>query len=146
MRKNIYDDDVEENIVSGLVIGAAIEVHRNLGPGLLESAYSSALAYEMTLRGIPFEKEKPVPVVYKGQCLDTGFRLDFLVRNIVVVELKSVQEIIPIHTAQVMNYLKLTHCRLGLLINFNVDVLHKNVHRVANGLPESSPKRQIYRR
>ena len=129
---------MEDDIVTGLIIGAAIDVHKALGPGLLESAYSSALAHELTLRKIPFEREKPISVFYKGSCLDIGFRLDFLVMNQIVVEIKSVQAIAPIHRAQVLNYLKLTGCKLGLLLNFNVVLLRDGIKRVS-GAPEPEP-------
>ncbi len=123
---------MEDNEVTGLIIGSAIEVHKVLGPGLLESAYASALAHELTLRKIPFEREKNLPVMYKGCCLDAGFRLDFLVMNQIVVEIKSVQTLAPIHDAQVINYLKLTGCNHGLLINFNVKMLKQGIRRVVN--------------
>ena len=111
------------------IIGAAIEVHRALGPGLLESAYQACLAREMTLRELPFEKEKPLPVKYKGDLLDCGYRLDFLVAGKVVLELKAVDKVHPIHEAQLLTYLKLTGCKVGLLINFNVPVLKKGITR-----------------
>ena len=108
-----------ENEISEQIIGAAIEVHRELGPGLLESAYEECLAHEMNLRGLVFERQKPLPVIYKGIRVECGFRLDFIVHDLVVVELKAVEELANIHQAQVMTYLKLTGCKLGLLINFN---------------------------
>ena len=108
-----------ENEISEQIIGAAIEVHRELGPGLLESAYEECLAHEMNLRGLVFERQKPLPVIYKGIRVECGFRLDFIVHDLVVVELKAVEELANIHQAQVMTYLKLTRCKLGLLINFN---------------------------
>jgi len=110
---------VTENEISEQIIGAAIEVHRELGPGLLESAYEECLAHEMNLRGLVFERQKPLPVIYKGIRVECGFRLDFIVHDLVVVELKAVEELANIHQAQVMTYLKLTRCKLGLLINFN---------------------------
>jgi GxxExxY protein len=114
------DDVSEENLLSKAILGAAIEVHKALGPGLLESVYEHCLAYEFTARGISFEQQKALPVVYKNVQLEMGYRLDFLVDGLVVVELKTVDEILPIHHAQLITYLKLTHCRLGLLLNFNV--------------------------
>jgi len=105
-------------------------VHRTLGPGLLESAYQTCLAHEFSLQGIGFEQEKALPVEYKGVCLDCGYRLDFLVGGKVVVELKAANEIHPIHEAQLLTYLKLTGCRVGLLINFNVPVLKKGIKRM----------------
>jgi GxxExxY protein len=118
------------------VIGAAIEVHRTLGPGLLESAYEACLAYELAQRGLKFEQQKPLPVVYKGVSLDAGYRIDLLVEGSVVVELKAVQRLEPIHEAQLLSYLKLTGCPLGLLINFNTVLLKHGIRRIANNLPE----------
>lgn len=126
--------NTEEDRLSHLIIGAMIEVHQHLGPGLLESVYEAAAAYEFTARLLTFERQKPVHVTYKGQALDCGFRLDFLVDNLVIVELKAVDAILPIHKAQVINYLKLTGCKLGLLINFNVPILRNGIHRIANQL------------
>ena len=110
---------MDENALSKEIIGAAIEVHRLLGPGLLESAYEQCLAHEFSTRGIPFELQKAIPVEYKGVKLDCGFRADFLVGGLVVVELKAVERLTKVHEAQVLTYLKLTGCRLGLLLNFN---------------------------
>jgi GxxExxY protein len=112
------------------IIGAAIEVHRALGPGLLESAYQKCLARELALRGLAFEQEKELPVEYKGTLLDCGYRLDFLVAGKVVLELKAVDEIHPVHKAQLLTYLKLTGCQIGLLINFNVPLLKQGIHRM----------------
>jgi GxxExxY protein len=118
-----------EEELTGKIIGAAIEVHRGLGPGLLESAYQACLAREFSLRGLTFEKEKPLPVEYKGTRLDCGYRLDFVVDGKVVVELKVVEAIHPLHEAQLLTYLRLTGCRVGLLINFNVPVLKDGIVR-----------------
>jgi GxxExxY protein len=120
-----------EQGLTGQIIKAAIEVHRALGPGLLESTYQACLAREFSLQGIGFEQEKILPVEYKGVRLDCGYRLDFLVGGKVVVELKAVDEMHPIHEAQLLTYLKLTGCRVGLLINFNVPVLKKGIKRMA---------------
>lgn len=109
-----------EKELTSQIIGVAIDVHKALGPGLLESAYQACLAQEMELRKIPFEREKPLPVSYRGEYVECGYRLDFLVDGKVVVELKSVNELHSIHEAQLLTYLKLTGCRVGLLINFNV--------------------------
>ena len=109
-----------EKELTSQIIGAAIDVHKALGPGLFESAYQACLAREMELRKIPFEREKPLPVSYRGEYVECGYRLDFLVDGKVIVELKSVNELHPIHEAQLLTYLKLTGCRVGLLINFNV--------------------------
>ena len=115
------------------IIGAAIEVHRNLGPGLLESVYEDCLAREFTLRGIQFERQKPLPTVYKDLKLDAGYRLDFLVAGRVVVELKAVEALAPIHEAVVLTYLRLSGCRVGLLINFHTPVLKDSIRRFING-------------
>jgi GxxExxY protein len=123
-----------ENPLSNEIIGAAIEVHRQLGPGLLESAYEECLAHEFTLREIPFERQKPLPVIYKGVKLDVGYRLDLLVGGLVVVELKAVEKFAPIHEAQMITYLKLTNCKLGLLLNFNVRLMKNGIKRVALNL------------
>ena len=125
---------MDKNGWSGKIIGACIEDHRSLGPGLLESIYQECLAREFSLQAIPFQKEVAKPIEYKGVLIDCGLRLDFLVGNMVVVELKSVEKILPVHKAQVLTYLKLTACKLGLLINFNVSVLKDGVERVVLGL------------
>ena len=117
------------NNLSGQIIGAAIEVHKALGPGLLESAYEACLCRELELRGIPFERQKEVPLDYKGCKLDCGYRLDLVVRNEVILELKAVDRIEPIHEAQMITYLRLTGIKLGLLINFNVPVLKDGIRR-----------------
>lgn len=117
------------NEVTEHVIGAAIEVHRHLGPGLLESAYEECLCHEMHLRGVPFERQRPLPIEYKGIKLDCGYRLDFLVTSAVVVEVKAVAIIQGIHEAQLLSYLKLGGWRIGLLLNFNVPVLRDGIRR-----------------
>ena len=119
-----------EKELTGQIIGAAIEVHRELGPGLLESVYQTCLARELSLREVPYEQEKPLPVEYKGIRLDCGYRLDFIVADKVVVELKAVDKMHPVHQAQLLTYLKLTGCRVGLLINFNVPVLKNGIKRM----------------
>jgi GxxExxY protein len=121
----------EENPLSNKIIGAAIEVHRALGPGLLESVYEECLAYEMIQREIPFERQKIIPVKYQAITIDCGFRVDFMVGGLVVVELKAVDSLAKIHEAQVLTYLKLTGCKLGLLINFNVVRLTDGLKRMA---------------
>ena len=121
---------MRENMLSKEIIGAAIEVHRHLGPGLLESAYEECLAYELTQQNIPFERQKALPVVYKDVRLDAGFRVDFLVDNLVVVELKAIEALTPTHEAQVLTYLRLTGCKLGLLLNFNVRLLKNGIKRL----------------
>ena len=118
-----------EQELTGEIIGAAIEVHRALGPGLLESAYQRCLERELGLRGVDFQREKPLPVSYKGIQLDCGYRLDLLVEERVVVELKAVDVVAPVHEAQLLTYLRLSGCKVGLLINFNVPVLTKGITR-----------------
>jgi GxxExxY protein len=119
----------ELNEITREVIGAAIEVHRQLGPGLLESSYRECLCRELLLRGIPFEREKPLRLEYKGIHLGCGYRLDLLVAGGVVVEIKSVEALAPIHDAQLLTYLRIGGWRLGLLINFNVAVLKSGIRR-----------------
>lgn len=116
------------------MIGAAIEVHGHLGPGLLEAAYEECLAREFDLRSVPYERQKPLPIAYKGIELDCAFRLDFLVDERLVLELKSVEAVLPIHQAQLLTYLKLTGCKLGLLLNFNTRVMQDGIERIAHGL------------
>ena len=127
------------NEVSQAIIGAAIEVHRTLGPGLLESAYEECLSHEFSLRQIPFERHKPLHVDYKGVRLNCGYRLDFLVAGLVVVEVKAVEALLPIHQAQVLSYMKLGGWKLGLLINFHASLLREGIKRVVLGL-EETPK------
>ena len=120
---------MEFDELSNKVIGAAIEVHRHLGPGLLESTYEKCLAHELELAGVPFKRQAPLPVRYKGIELDCGYRVDLLVGNELIVELKSVQDVIPIHEAQLLTYMKLAGIGVGLLINFNVEILRKGLQR-----------------
>jgi GxxExxY protein len=117
--------------LTGLVIGAAIEVHKTLGPGLLESAYATCLCRELDLRGIPYEKEKPLPIDYKGTKLECGYRLDLLIDHQLIVELKTCESIQPIHEAQLLTYLKLTGIKTGLLINFSVPILKRGIKRLS---------------
>jgi GxxExxY protein len=126
---DIWMNDVHINQITNVIIGAAIEVHKRLGPGLLESAYGECLCRELELRGLKFEKEKPLPVEYKGVKLECGYRLDYLVENCVVIEIKAIESIAPIHEAQLLTYLKLGGWRVGLLINFNVLILKQGVRR-----------------
>ena len=120
------------NAITGEIIGAAIEVHKILGPGLLESAYEECLCHELGLRGVAFERQVLLPIEYKGIKLDCGYRLDLLVENHIIVELKTVNGIDPIHEAQLLTYLRLKHERLGLIINFYVPVLKNGVKRIVN--------------
>jgi GxxExxY protein len=119
----------ESNEITGQIIGAAIEVHKFLGPGLLESAYEACLVYELAQRKVKVERQKPLPVVYKNVKLDTGYRIDLLVENEVLVELKAVEFLLPVHEAQILSYMKLSECKLGLLINFNVKLLKQGIKR-----------------
>jgi len=118
------------------IIGAAIEVHRQLGPGLLESAYEACMAYELSARGLRVQRQKVLPVVYREVELDCGYRIDLLVEDQVIVELKSVDRVEKIHKMQLLSYLRLSGLKVGLLINFNVDVLVKGVSRIVNDLKE----------
>jgi GxxExxY protein len=121
------------NQLSSQIIGAAIEVHKNLGPGLLESAYEECLCHELGLRGILYERQKDLPIQYKGRNLTCGYRLDVVVESAIILELKSCERIEPIHEAQLLTYLKLSGLRLGLLINFNVGILKNGIRRLLNG-------------
>ena len=125
------------NRITEAVIGAAIEVHKALGPGLLESAYEACLAYELGRRGLKVEQQKPLPVVDGEITLDCAYRLDLLVENEVIVEIKAVERLLPIHRAQLLSYLKLSGCKVGLLINFNVRTLKNGLRRVVHNFPES---------
>jgi GxxExxY protein len=119
-----------ENELSNKIIGCAIEVHRQLGPGLLESAYQECLYYELNLLGLDVKREKPMPVIYKDVKLDHGYRIDLLVDNKVVVEIKTVEFLNEVHTAQVLTYLKLGNYKLGLILNFHVTVMKEGIKRV----------------
>ena len=123
-----------ENEISEKIIGCAIQVHKELGPGLLESSYLECLYYELMQSGLLVQKQKALPLVYKEVQLDCGYRLDLLVENIVIVEIKSVEALNDVHLAQVLTYLKLSNCKLGLLMNFNVVLLKDGIRRVVNKL------------
>jgi GxxExxY protein len=125
---------MSENEIAKRIIGAAIEVHKSLGPGLLESAYQECLFYKLGKEGLYAVKEKAMPLIYEEVVLDCGYRIDLLVENKVVIELKSVESLNDVHLAQTLTYLKLGDYKLGLLINFNVSLLKKGIRRVANGL------------
>ena len=122
--------DLIEEQKTGQIIGAAIEVHKHLGPGLLENAYQICLAREMDLRGLKYEKEKNLPIEYKGVQLESSYRLDFIVENTIVVELKAVDKLEKVHEAQLITYLKLIGCKVGLLINFNLATLKEGIVRI----------------
>jgi GxxExxY protein len=120
---------IEEQLTEA-IIGAAIEVHRELGPGLLESAYEECLCHELALRGLSFKRQVELPVVYKGIRLDCGYRIDLIVEDRVVVELKTVEKLLPVHEAQLLTYLRLSGKRVGLLINFYSPVLRNSIKRM----------------
>jgi GxxExxY protein len=122
-----------DNRISQEIIGAAVEVHRALGPGLLESSYRACLAHELMLRGVRLEQQRELPLAYKGIALRNGYRIDLLVEGRIVVEVKAVQSIESVHRAQLLTYLKLLNRRIGLLINFNVETLVHGVRRIVNG-------------
>ena len=125
------------NRITDSIIGAAIEVHRALGPGLLESAYEACLVFELVQHGLKVDQQKSLPVVYQEVKLDCGYRLDLLVEGEVIVEIKAVDRLAPIHEAQLLSYLKLSGCKVGLLINFNVKILKHGFRRLVNNFPDS---------
>ena len=131
------EESARLNQVTKQIIGAAIAVHRALGPGLLESAYETCLVYELTQQGLKVETQMPLPIVYREVKLDCGYRLDLLVEDMVIVELKSVDRLAPIHTAQLISYLKLSGCKVGLLINFNETLLKNGIVRKVNDFPDT---------
>lgn len=124
------------DLIAKDVVDAALKIHTALGPGLLESAYEACLAYELKKRGYQVERQKPQPICYEGLQLEVGYRLDILVNGEVILELKAVDQILPIHHAQLMTYLKLSGKTLGLLINFNVPVIKQGIRRIALNHPE----------
>ncbi len=125
---------MKENEISNIVIGCAIEVHKQLGPGLLESAYRECLAYELLQQGLYVSKEVPMPIIYKEVKLNHGYRMDLLVNNCVVIEIKSVEFISEVHEAQLLTYLKLGNYKLGLILNFHTTVLKSGIRRMVNRL------------
>lgn len=127
---------LEINKTTESIIGAAIEVHRHLGPGLLESAYEECLCEEFAIRKIPFKRQVALPVRYKGKKLDIGYRIDLLVNDEVVVELKTVESILPIHEAQTLTYMRLGGWQVGLILNFNLTVLKNGIKRLVHKLKE----------
>ncbi|MGC2236679.1 MAG: GxxExxY protein [Pyrinomonadaceae bacterium] len=120
------------NEITEKIIGSAISVHRVLGPGLLESAYEECVCYELAQANLKFERQVPLPVIYKGVKLDCGYRMDLVVGDLVIVELKAVENIIPVHEAQLLSYLKLANKPVGLLMNFHVSVLKNGIKRIRN--------------
>jgi len=125
-------DSMDINELTGSVIGAAIEVHKALGPGLLESVYEECLCRELNLRGIPYQRQKEIPIEYKGSKLDCGYRIDILVAETLILEIKACESLQRIHEAQLLTYLKLTGLKVGLVINFNVPVLKEGIKRISN--------------
>jgi GxxExxY protein len=123
-----------ENDISYRVIGIALELHKNLGPGLLESVYENVLAHDLVEHGFDVKKQWPMPFVYKELKMEVGYRIDLLVDDKVIIEIKSVETLAPVHFAQVLTYLKLSNLKLGLLINFNSNVLKGGIHRIVNNL------------
>jgi GxxExxY protein len=121
--------EFNQNNLTSKIIGAAIEVHRTLGPGLLESAYEMCLIHELYLRNMKVERQKPLPLFYKNVSLDCGYRADLIVENQIIIEIKSVANLLSVHEAQLFSYLKLSKCKCGLLINFNVNLLKDGIRR-----------------
>jgi len=129
------------NMITENIIGAAIDVHRELGPGLLESSYEVCLAHELAKRGLHFERHKELPITYQEVRIDCGYRIDLLVESEVIVELKAIEKLQPIHQAQLLTYLKLSGCRVGLIINFNLRILKDGIKRLVNGIDFNFPLR-----
>jgi len=123
-----------ENELSYKIIGVALEIHKNIGPGLLESAYENALAFDLKEMGYEVKQQVPMPFIYKDVKQDVGYRIDLIVENKVLIEIKSVENLAPVHFAQTLTYLKLSGLKLGLLVNFNTKTLKEGIHRIANNL------------
>jgi GxxExxY protein len=128
-----------ENAIAQQIVDAAFRIHTTLGPGLLESVYDAVLAYELGRRGLRTAHQQPIPVVYEGIRIDAGFRADLIVEDQVIVEIKSVEVLAPVHKKQLLTYLRLADKRLGLLINFNVVLIKDGITRIVNGLEEETP-------
>ncbi len=127
---------MHENEIAKIIVDVAFHIHQRLGPGLLESVYEAVMLYELRKRGLQAENQVPIPVVWDEVKLDVGFRADLLVERRVIVELKSVEAVAPVHKKQLLTHLRLADCRLGLLINFNVELIKNGISRVVNRLPE----------
>ena len=125
---------MKENFLSYEIIGSAIELHRTIGPGLLESAYENALAYELRKKGLYVKQQVPMPFIYKDVKQDVGYRIDLIIDNSVIIEVKSVEALAPVHYTQTLTYLKLSGLKLALLINFNCHLIKENIHRIVNNL------------
>ena len=136
------------NRLTEMIIGAAIEVHRQMGPGLMESVYEECLCYELNQLGLQFRRQLQLPILYKGIKLDCGYKMDLVVEDLIVLELKTVDRLIPVHSAQLLTYLKLSGKKVGLLLNFNEPVLKKGIKRLVNhfrdpvSAPSQSPETQ----
>ena len=133
------DDENERdrlNRLSNVVIGAALRVHSELGPGMLESAYEECTVFELTDEGLRVERQKPLPLIYRGHRLDCGYRVDMIVEGVIVIEVKAIERLEKVHSAQVLSYLRQLKLKLGLLINFNVKWLQDGIKRIVNGFPE----------
>lgn len=126
------------DLITKEIIGAAIEVHRRLGPGLLESAYEACLVFELRERGLKIEQQKPLPVIYRDVKLDCGYRLDLVVEDSVIVEIKAIEQLLPVHDAQLLSYLRLSNKNVGLLINFHVRLLKNGIKRIVHEFPDSA--------
>jgi len=136
LARDLYWSEMSENAVAQQIVDAAYRVHTTLGPGLLESVYEAALAYELEKRGLRISRQQVIPVVYEAVRIHTGFHADLIVEDIVIVEIKALESIAPVHKKQLLTYLKLADKRLGLLINFNVALIKDGITRIVNGLKE----------
>lgn len=125
---------MNENEISNVILGVAIELHKSLGPGLLESAYENALVYDLMKKGLDVKQQIAMPFIYKEVKLDVGYRIDLIVENKVLIEVKSIEDLAPVHYSQVLTYLRLSKLKLGLLINFNTKLLKDGIHRIVNNL------------
>jgi len=127
---------MNENDLSYEIVGVALKLHKHIGPGLLESAYENALAHDLREIGLEVRQQVPMPFIYKEMRMDVGYRIDLLIENSLIIEVKSIELLAPVHYAQLLTYLKLSEMKLGLLINFNCKLLKDGIHRVANNLPD----------
>lgn len=132
--KSNVKEELSENDISSIVVDCSYHIHVELGPGLFESVYEEILYHELTCRGLYVERQKALPVIWKGKTMDMGFRTDLIVENKVIIELKSVENILPVHSKQLLTYLRLTDLKLGLLINFNSPVIKTGITRIVNRL------------
>jgi GxxExxY protein len=134
------EDHYRLDAMTRRIIGAAIEVHRRIGPGLLESAYNACLSFELRQMGFRIDEQVPLPIIYRDVKLDCGYRMDFVVEDAVIIEVKAMEQLAPVHHAQLLSYLRLADKRVGLLINFHVRMLKDGIRRIVNDFPESDPK------